>query len=130
MSLQRSVSRQNAETLAEIRRTAEDFATGTAVALWLHGVLQSHGLNAQEGILVRLNPLPEQGGTLYKGLWLSKGQEFWEFSVLVPTGSKRFAEVESFVNVTQAVAVSAHVPGTGKSFGYLAHEILREAHGG
>ncbi|HVK31684.1 MAG TPA: hypothetical protein VM845_04165 [Burkholderiaceae bacterium] len=130
MSMQRSVGQQNAETLAEIRRTASDFASSGAGTQWLHGLLQSHGLSSREGVLVKLAVLPEQGGNLYKGVWLSVAEQFWEFTVQVPYGSQSFAQAESFENITHSVAVSAHMPGTGKSFGHLAQQVLREANDG
>jgi hypothetical protein len=129
MPRQLNVSSQNAMTLAEIRRTAASFASGDT-AKWLHGLLQSRGMNSRQGVLVKLNSLPDQGGELYKGTWLSSAQEFWEFTVLVARSGPAFPEVESFENVTHAFMVSPHLPGTGQSFGYLAHTVLREVHDG
>jgi len=34
--------------------------------------------------------------------------------------------IEKFEDRTDAVQVPAHVPGTGKSFGYLALEVLND----
>jgi hypothetical protein len=127
MSLQRSVAQQNAEVLAEIRRTAEHFASGQADVQWLHGLLQSHELSSGQGVLAKLSARPDQSGTLYEGLWLSSAKEFWRFVVLVPRSGDGFAEVEAFENVTRSVVVSGRVPGIGRSFGFLAHQVLHEA---
>ena len=64
------------------------------------------------------------------GLWLTESQQFWEFAVVVSSGAHAKATVERYENVTPSVVISAHQPGTGKSFGFLALEVLNEARGG
>jgi hypothetical protein len=62
-------------------------------------------------------------------MWLTREREFWEFAIVVSRESAAVLEIEHFRNVTQSTVVSAHVPGTGKSFGYLALQAIGGTHG-
>lgn len=130
MSLQRSVAQQNEATLAEIKRVAGLLSSGSAVVSWLPDLLAQQGLSSNDGLLVELHSVPEQAGEQFFGTWLSSGEEFWDFSIVVSRRSGALLEVEEFRNITQSTVVSAHVPGTGKSFGYLALQAFRAACGG
>lgn len=130
MSQRLGVQQQNAKAKAEIQRTAAAFEHGSPALAWLGGVISSRGLNPKAGVLVRLSEIPEQEGNLFSGVWLTRSQEFWEFAVVVSRNTNVVLEVERFENATPSVAVSEHQPGTGKSFGFLALEVLNHARGG
>jgi hypothetical protein len=80
----------------------------------------------QAGLLVRYSEVPEQEGTLKLGLWLTDSLAFWEFEVMVSRESQQVLSVEKFTDVTQSFPAVATQPGTGPSFGYLAHKVLHE----
>lgn len=125
MSIQRNVAQQNAATLAEIEQTAA-LASGTSNALkWLPGLLRDHGQSLQDGILASLSSVPEQEGTFFHGVWLNRNQEFWAFKLTASRETGSLLELEEFENISHSIAVSARVPGTGKSFAFLAIQVLQ-----
>lgn len=124
MSLQRNVAQQNDETRAEIERAAA-FTTGADGPInWLPTLLLKQGQSIDDGILARLWSVPEQSGTSYEGLWLNRDREFWAFELTVSRQTGRVLELERFENVSHTIAVTAHLSGTGKSFGFLALEVM------
>jgi hypothetical protein len=69
----------------------------------------------------------EQFGDICRGLWLTREREFFEFSVLLQRNDAE-VELEEWRDVTDETIVNAHQPGTGKSFGLLALEVLGETY--
>ena len=130
MPLQRNVAQQNEATLAEIRRVAGLLSSGSALVSWLPGLLARQGLSSSAGLLVELRSVPEQDGEQFFGRWLAREGRFWEFAVIVSREDGAVLEIEHFRDVTRSTVVSAHVPGTGKSFGYLALQAFDAAYGG
>ena len=130
MSKLRDVEQQNAETKAKIRRAMELFHSHASLKSWLKPALDDKGTLTSTGILVALSELPDQGGNLFQGTWLTSDKQFWKFALLVSRESSAVVEIELLENVTTSTVVSAHVPGTGKSFGHLAIEVLEESHDG
>jgi hypothetical protein len=57
---------------------------------------------------------------------LTDAEEFFDFSVLVPWRNEEPPVVENWRKVTSTTPISAYQPGTGKSFGWLALDVLRE----
>jgi hypothetical protein len=129
MPIQLNVSQQNAKLKAEIRRIAGSLDQHPGQFAWSVTLLQSHGLSIRSGILVRLFETPTQDGNLVGGLWLTDAKEFWEFAAVVSRSDGHLLNVEQFENVTSSVALSASGAGTGKSFGFLAVEVLGEMRG-
>ncbi|MBH9579743.1 hypothetical protein [Inhella proteolytica] len=125
MSLQRSVAQQIEEVVAEIQRAKTLPAAGACP--WLMNLLTQHGVAPDSGMLVRLSSTPDQGGDLFAGIWLTKDQRFFEFSIIADRNSNELIEVEAFQDVTSAMVVSANLKGHGKSFGYLALQALKDA---
>lgn len=118
-----SVEQQNAESLTEIQRTVRAFKLPPA---WLDSLLDSNGLKAADGLLVKLTDIPEQGGGSWlKGVWLTNSLSFWEFELVASNWRGELKSVEEFKDVTATTAVEPGQPGTGKSFGWLAYEALR-----
>ena len=126
MSIQRNVQRQNADTKAEIRRVADMFRCKPLSFTWLTSLLQKEGVNNKSGILVDLSETPEQEGILMSGLWLCGTGEFWEFAVMLSLSTRELIDVEEFRNVTASVLIEPSIPGTGNSFGFLAHQVQDE----
>ena len=129
MSLQRSVAQQNEIALAEIERAAHWQDDKAGVATWLPGLLATQGLSASDGMLAALSSVPEQGGELFYGTWLTGAARFWKFSVVI-SRTTREAEDAEFEDVTESTIVSAHERGTGKSFGFLALQVLHAGKAG
>lgn len=124
MSLQRNVQRQNAVTLAAIHETATEFRSRSRRLAWLRGLLESRGIDPDGGMLVDVHETPEQQGQYFQGMWLTAARQFWAFEATVTRDYCSILEVETFDDRTAETVVSAHVPGTGHSFGYLALEAL------
>ena len=78
------------------------------------------------GVLVDVASTPEQEGEFVSGLWLSQDQRFFDFEVMLPRQIEANPVVEKWEEVTQQTQTSEHLPGTGKSAGFLALEIRRE----
>jgi len=124
MSLQRDVAQQNDDTRAVIERTAACAIDAHGPLLWLPRLLADQGQSIDDGILARLWSVPEQSGTFFEGIWLNRARAFWAFEVTVPYRAGNGLELDRFENVTPSIEVTAHQPGTGKSFGCLALEVM------
>lgn len=125
MSIQKNVAQQNAETKAAIEKVAFKFVDERDTSLaWLVELLESYSLSADKGVLVRYVMEHGQGGYDCGGLWLSSDSQFWVFSVVLSYEESKIIELEEFENVTSSIQVSAHLKGIGKSFGFLAVEVL------
>ncbi|MES3004424.1 MAG: hypothetical protein V4787_27280 [Pseudomonadota bacterium] len=124
MSKQLSVQGQNDRTRARIAQLAAWFAQPRRPVAWLPELLENRGLSSSEGILVEFSEIPEQNGSFCKGIWLSDSRRFWHFEIVVPRGGPSAVSVEVFRDVTSEISVDAHIPGIGKSFGFLAIEVL------
>ena len=120
--VQRNVSQQNDATLAEIERAAA-MGTQEPYARWLTHILSNQGMSACDGILVGIWCAPDQFADVYNGIWLTSDRRFKDFAIAV-SRTNNSLEIEHFHDITDDVAVSKHAKGTGKTFGYLALEML------
>ncbi|WP_154724489.1 hypothetical protein [Thiothrix nivea] len=130
MSIQKNTDKQNGTLSKEIKDCALFTLFSGAAPQWLIDLITSNGFSFDSGILIRLTSIPEQEGDYFSGLWLTNSHEFWQFSVIVNRTDKTLIGVDSFNNITSTVVISAHTKGTGKSFGYLAIEVLDELFSG
>jgi hypothetical protein len=121
----RNVREQNAASKSRIRALAASFKDNAFHFPWLMELLHAQSMPVDRGILVALAHAPEQRGEEYSGTWLTRDARFFEFSVLVPRANAEL-EIEDWQDVTAETIVSEHLPGTGKSFGFLALEVLRQ----
>ena len=108
---------------AEIERAAQ-LGRGDDRPEWLAGLLASHDLDPEGGILVEYDTVDDQGRQLCHGTWLTRSRQFWSFEVWVAPGAK--PQVEIFEDVTSLTSTADHYPGLGKSFGALALETLEQ----
>ena len=125
----RNVQEQNLETRSRILRCARDFRSDPQRFFWLVHALPAHSLLPEAGILVSWKDLPDELGMVYRACWLTDAGEFFDFSVLVPRGNEAPPVVEHWQEVTSTTPTFAYQPGTGKSFGWLALDALREIRG-
>jgi hypothetical protein len=121
-----NVQQQNEATKERIRQLADRLRRDPLAHGWLICALQRASLPVEQGILVQLECVPEQEGDLFKGCWLTCESRFYSFEVLVPRLDEQDIEVERWEDVTAGTPIDAHLPGRGKSFGYLAREVLLE----
>jgi hypothetical protein len=121
----RNVQEQNADAKARIRAIAASFKGDAFGFPWLIELLQAQSMPVERGVLVSIADVPEQSGQQYSGTWLTREGRFFQFDVLVPQTNAEL-EIEGWEDVTAQTIVSEHLPGTGKSFGFLALEVLRE----
>ena len=121
---QLNVGQQNMVLKGSIRQTAQRAVQKD----WLRLLLATRDLSNETGILVSLTEIPEPGGNLLTGVWLTADQQFWQFRAKVSLAANELLCIEQLDDVTSSIATSAQTPGTGKSFGCLALEVLREAH--
>jgi len=123
---QRSIQEQNRQAQAQMRALVSQFKTNSTNFHWLIDILESQSESPQGGVLVSLKRTPEQGGHICEGIWLSADRQFLEFSVLLPSDGGP-PELEFWNDVSEEIIINAHQPGTGKSFGFLALEVLDES---
>ena len=116
-------------TKANILSTALWARREMLASAWLLRLLKDMGQDSANGIVVALQEAPDQGGIFYGGTWLNASREFWAFEVMVSDCRQNVLEVERMDNVTSEVVVTAHGKGTGKSFGWLAIEVLADING-
>lgn len=122
MALKANVQQQNAALRAEILAAARRGLRGEP--RWLSPLLSISGLDAAKGIVAKLETVPEQGGTYVSGIWVTPEHEFFRFEAF--EGENSAPDPEPLEDITSSVVVSNHLPGTGKSFGALAIEVLNE----
>ena len=126
MALRQNVQEQNQASREEISRHARAFRSQPMDFPWLVSELHERGLDPLSGILAALKEIPEQEGQYYSGYWLSAEKRFFRFAGTLTRGMRAQFHMEQWEPASPAV--SAHEPGTGKTFGYLALEVLAELH--
>ena len=124
MALRRDVQEQNQASRDEIERHAVAFRSQPMDFPWLLEELHGRGLDPLDGILADLSEVPEQDGQYISGHWLSVGRQFYRFAGTLRRGTRAQFQMEKWEHVSPKV--SAHEPGTGKTFAWLALEVLDE----
>ena len=126
MALRRNVQEQNRASRDTIARHAHAFRSQPMDFPWLLSELHERGLDPLGGILAELNETPEQDGQFISGHWLGADRRFFRFAGTLTWGTRAQFQMEVWEPVTPKV--SAHEPGTGKTFAFLALEVLDEVH--
>lgn len=129
MSISLNVAQQNQASKAAIARIASQFLQRRELFGWLVQALESQGLCPDSGFLVGLAEVPEQEGSFFMGIWLTHQKKFWEFEVTASRSTRELLCLERFEDITAKTEVNAHLPGIGKSFGYLALQVQHELRG-
>ena len=124
MALRRNVQEQNQVTRDEIAKCAGAFRSQPMNFPWLLSELHDRGLDPLSGILAELSDIPEQDGQYFSGHWLSGDRRFYRFSGTLSRGTRAQFQMEQWEHVLPKVG--GHEPGTGKTFAYLALEVLDE----
>ena len=123
-----NVSSQNNETKGQISALANEFKQQPGHFKWLLEALALHQLLATEGILVKLNESIDQGPVYdCQALWLTKDQRFIGLIAETEYPAKTLKrETVAIHDVTRSVQVNQNQPGTGKTLGFLAIEVLED----
>ncbi len=122
MSRQRNVDQQNSAVRDAILRTARGYLEQPATHAWIATCLREHGLDPAAGLLVDLAYRIDQYGDDAHATWLTDDGRFWRIEAFLPRDGGD-AELEAFDDVTATTEISAHVRGTGRSFGRLALDV-------
>lgn len=93
---------------------------------WLLVELQERRIDPMAGILAELRLAPDQGGEHASGVWLTPDRRFFRFEALLSHHPAMSGAIETWEDVTATIEVNEHCRGTGKSFGWLAIEVLDE----
>lgn len=119
----RNVQEQNLDTREDILRVAREFRRDPERFPSVIHALRAHSLDPGKGILVEYADTPDQGGYVHYGCWLTDDRKFFTFAVLIPFNRSAPPDVEEWREVTEEIVINAHMPGTGKSFGWLALDV-------
>jgi hypothetical protein len=123
---QLNVQEQNALTENHIIETVKRFENEEQSFAWLRQLLHEKKLEASNGILVAFSVTPDQAGNVCYGIWLTSDERFIDFEVEIARGSQRILSVDRWEEKTKETTVSLHQRGTGKSFGFLALDVLHQ----
>ncbi len=122
---QKNVQEQNALLKNKIENLVVSYAENPNDYDWLISILHEHKLDPSDGVLVELACCFDQGPVENcDGLWLTSNKRFFSFEVELQYKTNKLQVLESWVEVTDIVEVNKHGHGTGKTFGYLAIEVL------
>lgn len=132
---QQNVQQQTRSRLEAMIDIARDFAGHPERYEWLRALLVTYALDPHDGILVELRSVPDQGCWVHYGLWLTAERRFIRFVADEAYGARPLdgsgrLEYSTIEDITASTSVSEHVPGVGRSPGYLALEtwrLVREA---
>lgn len=120
----KNVQQQNQLMYLEMKQEAESFRNQPDAYPWLVATLTQYALTPIDGLLVSCSSVPEQGGNEWMGTWLTNDQRFVEFDIMAEYSSGTLLEVDAWDEFSPEV--SKHRKGTGKTFGYLALQLLAE----
>lgn len=119
----KNVQQQNQLTFLEIRRTAKAIKQNPILYPWLIEVLSTKQLDINDGILIEYHEIPEQNGLQCMVTWLTNDKRFHYIDVVADYKNHELIDIEEFKEFYPEI--TAHNKGTGKSFGYLALNVLR-----
>jgi len=120
----KNVQQQNELMYLEIKEMAESFMNRQESYPWLLTLLSKYSLSPTDGMLVSCSSVPEQGGNQWMGTWLTFDRRFIDFDVMADYKTGVLLEVDGWDEFSPVI--SEHCKGTGKSFGYLALQLLGE----
>ena len=95
------------------------------IPLPLEIVFKENGINIKECILLDYEQnFP--GSSTDEGIVLTSKGHFYEFEADLNFDKSELIELYSFIDVTKKYEISAHKKGIGKTYGFLAIEVLQE----
>lgn len=96
----KNVAQQNELTYLEMKQCMESLTDHS----WIASVLEKQEESVNEGILISLSDVPDQGGMLWYGTWLSKSQRFYEFEAPTSEDSAALIHIEYWQEVNPDIA--------------------------
>ena len=124
MALRLDVQQQNQAARDQISRHARAFRLRPMDFPWLLSELHARSLDPLSGILAALEDTPEQDGSFLSGHWVSDDRRFFRFEGTLNRDSRSLFSLKVWEQVSPVV--SEHDRGTGKTFAFLALEVLSE----
>ena len=121
---QKSVQDQNAISKYEIFSCAKNWQEGEELPKPIEIYLNQSGYNRQNSLLVEYHGGPAQLQMSYSGVLITDEEEFIGFEFDLNVRETKIEHIEQFGPIE--VECSAHLKGTGKSFGCLSKEVLHE----
>ena len=121
---QKSVQDQNAISKDSILACAKRWLEGEELPKPIEVFLHQKGLNRQNSLLVEYYGGPARYQMLYSGVLITNEEKFIGFEFDLNVRETNIEHIEQFGSIE--IESSAHVKGTGKSFGCLSKEVLHE----
>lgn len=124
---QLNVQEQNALAREKIVQCASAYRNREPHLVWVGQALLQKGVDPEAGILAQASSVP-CGGREEAGYatWVSVDCRFFAIEATISMETHALISVDSFQDVTDGTTIDSHQKGQGKSFGYLALEILAE----
>jgi hypothetical protein len=127
MPVQRSVQQQNALQKCSILSLARQFRSAEPRLQWIAAVLQQYGFDPEHGILACAGAVPCGGNhQSAQAIWVSASRRFVSIEATIAFDDDALVSVEAVEDITDSTVVSMHERGTGRTFGWLALEVLEE----
>ena len=128
MKRQKNVQEQINERRQLILGLAADFKQYPEQSQWLADLLERYKLNPENGVLVELKEVEEQGPIYdYEAIWLTKEKNFIVFSGEADYKTRELlSETFEPKDITDSIEFNKHKGGIGKTFGILAIEVLEQ----
>ena len=115
------------EQKTEIINSAQRFLKLRLTYRWLEQLLTRHHLDPDEGILILCTFVVDRSDNdNFLGCWLSRSQQFFQFDVEADSQTHELLHEYSFDNITDQTHISQHDPEVGKTFAFIALEVLEE----
>ena len=121
---QKSVQDQNAISKHSILTCAKGWLEGEELPKPIEEFLDDKGFNRKNSLLVEYHGGPARYQMLYSGILITNEEKFIGFEFDLNVRETNIEVVEQFGPID--IETSAHVKGTGKSFGCLSIEVLHE----
>ena len=120
----KSVQDQNAISKHAILTCAQRWLNGEELPKPIENFLYKNGLNRQNSLLVEYHGGPAKYQMSYSGVLITNEEKFIGFEFDLNVRETNIEHIEQFGPVE--LETSAHLKGTGKSFGCLSIEVLNE----
>lgn len=124
---QKNVQEQNALEKERITQCALSFRENGVLPQALRECFEQQGIDIKRSILIWHDTMPFGGPTeAYRGEWLTPDKRFFSYEIYLDPKDKYVTEIDIWEEISEQVEVSEHKPGTGKTSGWLAIEVLSE----
>jgi hypothetical protein len=124
---QLNVQEQNAFASEKIVQCAFAYRNRARHLVWVRQALLQESVDSEAGILAQASSVPCGGREeAAYATWVSADCRFFAIEATISLETHALISVDSFRDVTDCTTIDDHQKGQGKSFGYLALEVLAE----